>query len=367
MLKFPMEQIKTLKIDPAIIWQVLLTGALIFLAYTFSEVIIMFLIAFIIYAGLKPAVDWLQNKGLPRGLAISLIIIGLLLILIGGGVIITSQLALQLRALIGQLPEILQSFSNFIRTSLPGLAQVLPLDALSLETSKFLQQVINSEALNQFLTSGDLFGLVAKTVGAFGTAAGLILELFTILMVSVYLLARKQPIIDQVAWLIPNKWQVKAQRIAADTEVSLGSWMRGQVLLMVIIGVATYLILAIPGLFIPEYTLDNYALTIAIIAGILELLPNIGPAITLMITSVIALGTSGFGALIYVAISFLGLQNLESVLIVPAVMKRAVGIDPIVTILAIVGAFQVFGIVGAILVVPIVVIVKILLREAISE
>lgn len=362
-----MEQIKLIRIDSRIIWQVLLIAAIAYMAYTFTEVIIMFFIAFILYAGLKPAVEYLESKGLPRSVAILIIFITVLLLILVGGVLVTRQFVEQGKMLIEQLPNIVQSFATFVRNTFPALSSLLPLDALTSETSKFIQQIINSEALNQFLASGNLFALAARAVGIFGTAAGLLLELFTIVMVSVYLLARKQSPIDQLAWIIPKKWLTKSQRVYADTELSLGAWMRGQLLLMLIIGLATYLILFIPGLFIPTYKLDDYALPIAIFAGLLELLPTVGPAITLVLAGVLAVGTGGLAPFIYVLASFLALQNLESILIVPAVMKKAVGIDPIVTILAIVGAFSAFGIVGAILVVPVVVIIKILLREMASE
>jgi predicted PurR-regulated permease PerM len=133
---------------------------------------------------------------------------------------------------------------------------------------------------------------------------------------------------------------------------------------MLIIGIVTYLIIWVPSLFVQGYTLDEFALPIALVAGIFEFLPSIGPALTSILAGLIAFGTGGLGALVYVVISFAILQNLEAIFIVPMVMRKAVGIDPIVTILGILAALKLTGVLGAILVVPIIVVVKIAIVES---
>jgi predicted PurR-regulated permease PerM len=126
-------------------------------------------------------------------------------------------------------------------------------------------------------------------------------------------------------------------------------------------------LLIIPGFFDPHYTLDDFALPIALMAGLLEAIPNVGPAITLILTSILAIGTNGAGTVLYVAVSFTVLQNLEAVFIVPMVMKRAIGIDPILSILGIIAGFQVAGVVGAILAIPLIGIAQIMVVAAANE
>lgn len=355
------------EIRPQIILYVLLAIGLIALASLFSEVLLMFFIAFILSSGLRPAVDTLERRGVARGIGIALILIVLLIVIATSGVLITSQLTAQLRTLLEKLPLILANFASTLSATFPELATILPLNELAGEASGFVGRLLSSSNLQEFLTNGSLVSLIARAVSAFGTVAGLLVEAFTILMVMVYMLSRREKLHMPLLSYFPPKQAERVARVTTDVERSLGSWVRGQFLLMLIIGIATYLILVIPGIFDPGYVLDEYALTIAIIAGLLELLPTVGPAITLVVAAILAIGTSGAGALIYVVISFLALQNLESVLLVPQIMKRAVGLDPIITILGIIGAFQFGGIVAAILIVPIIATLKIIASELLEQ
>jgi predicted PurR-regulated permease PerM len=146
----------------------------------------------------------------------------------------------------------------------------------------------------------------------------------------------------------------------------LGSWLGGQLLLMLIIGVATYLIVLIPGLFSSSYTLDDYALPIAIVAALFEGVPNLGPFMTMVFAVVMALGSSGIGAVVYVIVTFSLLQTVEANLVVPQILRKSVGTDPILSIIAIIAGFELGGVVGALLVIPILVVAKVIFEELVN-
>ena len=150
----------------------------------------------------------------------------------------------------------------------------------------------------------------------------------------------------------------KIKSLLVRIENKLGAWLRGQLVLMLIIGVATYLGLILLGV--------DYALALAVIAGLLEIVPILGPiisAVPALIMGFVISPVTGFAVIgLYLLI-----QQLESNLIVPKVMQKAVGFNPLVTIIALMVGGQLMGIVGAILAVPIVIVavevVKFLVKE----
>jgi predicted PurR-regulated permease PerM len=287
-------------------------------------------------------------------------------LLVCSGILIANQLVAQVRLLIQELPTIFDSTIKFLQTQVPWIGSIIPLQSLQTELDSFATGLLQSETVSSAITSDNILTVVSRTIGAFGTVAGLLLQIFTTVMVSLYLVGRRESAHKRLLPFLDKPSAAKFDRIMDRIEVSLGSWVNGQLLLSLIIGVLTYVVMMIPGLFDPSYTLDNFALTVAIIAAIFELLPNIGPTITLILTSILAIGTGGVGGLIYIFITFLAIQNLEATFIVPAVMRRAVDLDPILTILSIIAGFQLAGIMGAVLAVPIVTIVKIIVTELVE-
>ena len=164
-----------------------------------------------------------------------------------------------------------------------------------------------------------------------------------------FLLERKS--IDKY---IPEKWQL----VISNIEFNLGSWLRGELLLMTVVGVMTYLGLLLLGV--------DSALPLAVLAGTLEIIPSFGPMISaipailvaLTINPIIAIGT---GALYW------GVQLIENNLLVPRVMANALGVSPAVVLLGLMIGFRLNGPVGAILAVPILVVIRVILTDIMDK
>jgi predicted PurR-regulated permease PerM len=151
----------------------------------------------------------------------------------------------------------------------------------------------------------------------------------------------------------------RSKKMFTHIEVALGSWVRGEALLMFTIGLMTFFGLTLMGI--------PYAIPLAIVAGLLEALPNLGPtiaAVPAVIVSLISISpiTALFTALLYWAI-----QALENNFIVPFVMKRTVGINPLTSIVLILIGFRFGGVIGALLVVPYYIVVRVVLKEFAPE
>ena len=135
---------------------------------------------------------------------------------------------------------------------------------------------------------------------------------------------------------------------------NLGLWLQGQLILMFVVGLAVWLGLWILGV--------KYSFVLGILAGLLEIVPVAGPIFSGIVGFLIASSQSwtlGF----YAAILFLVIQQLENHLLVPLVMRKTVGISPVVIVVAILAGFEIAGIIGIILAVPVAVIFQELITD----
>lgn len=324
-----------------------------------KAVFFMLFFAFILYSAFNPVVNKLQKRNLPRWFAIFCIYLMLF-------IIISFITVLGANVLIGQVQALSKDLDSIIISFLQALERIFPWLQNQVDYNDFVQS-LSSEGFHNILSSRNLFSAfgVLSSVGSVALAA------FAVIMVSVYMLGRKEKFYLGIIKYFPKNHHQDLAKLMKKIEVGLGSWFVGELILMLSVGFFTGVGVALPGLFFDSYTLDDYALPIALIAGLLEALPNLGPTITVIISAIIAIGsgdlTTAESTVTTLAqasyVSGLGLliQNLEAVFLVPAVMKKVVGVDPIVTILAIVGALGLFGIIGALIIVPIITTVQIII------
>jgi predicted PurR-regulated permease PerM len=151
--------------------------------------------------------------------------------------------------------------------------------------------------------------------------------------------------------------QERADRLSetlAKAELRMSSWFWGELTLMTVVGVLTYIGLLIIGV--------KYALPLAVLAGLLEVVPNIGPTISAVPTIIIGFGTSYFTGFSALALAII-VQQLENNLIVPMIMKRAVGLNPILTLLALLLGGRLGGVLGMLLAIPMVLFIETIVQE----
>ncbi len=331
----------------------------LYFVWQLKAVFFMLFFAFILYSAFNPVVNKLQKRNLPRWFAIFCIYLMLF-------IIISFITVLGANVLIGQVQALSKDLDSIIISFLQALERIFPWLQNQVDYNDFVQS-LSSEGFHNILSSRNLFSAfgVLSSVGSVALAA------FAVIMVSVYMLGRKEKFYLGIIKYFPKNHHQDLAKLMKKIEVGLGSWFVGELILMLSVGFFTGVGVALPGLFFDSYTLDDYALPIALIAGLLEALPNLGPTITVIISAIIAIGsgdlTTAESTVTTLAqasyVSGLGLliQNLEAVFLVPAVMKKVVGVDPIVTILAIVGALGLFGIIGALIIVPIITTVQIII------
>jgi len=312
---------------------ILFTAALVFAVWFLIQIkaiLTLLFISFILVSALHSPVDFLQKRRIPRVLAI------LILYLLVGGFfagavsLIVPPFIEQTKNLIEKFPLILAEIAKFITFS-----QISAQELVSRVTQEFGP------------LSTNFFKI---TLGFLSSIIGII----TLIVFTFYLLLEWPRVVSFIASAFSGKEEGRIKTLLNDIESGLGAWVRGEIILMVIIGILSYIGLTF--LQVP------YALSLAVWAGLLEIVPIIGPILSAVPAVLVALLVNPVLAIAVVALYFI-VQQLENHLIVPNVMKKAVGVNPLITILSLMIGAKLAGIAGAVLSVPLVVLIKIILKD----
>lgn len=290
------------------------------------------IIGMIFAAAIEPLVNRLRRRGLTRVQAILTVYIGILALLAFAALLIVPPLLNQASNLVDDVPNILQELRRQAADSPNGFINTTIWDAL----------LRAERAWNEFRAEPPIEGQQAVTLAS-STLSGL-LSIVTVLMVAFYWLTEKATIKRLLISVFPANRREAVAEIWETIEFKLGGWTRGQLLLCLIIGTLSttaYFLLDLP-----------FWLALGIFAGITEIVPFIGPIVGGGAAVTIALTDSWQKALIVLVFVVL-LQQLESALLVPRVMRHAVGMSPLTVILAVLIGGQIGGILGSILAIPV--------------
>ena len=308
-----------------IIFAVLFLISLWFLYYI-RDLILELFVALLIMAILNPLVTRLSKLKIPR--AISVFIAYLVVFGVFGA------------ALVGIIPPLVEQTTSFAN-NIPGYLS-------SLGIGVYINEQLTGELLSQL---GSIPGQLVKVgLSVFSNVFAVI----TVLIFAFYLLLARDKLDDQLGFLFGEERKREVARIMDLLESKLGGWARGQLTLMVLVGVSNYIGLMILGI--------PFALPLAILAGLLEIIPYLGPVVAAIPGIIIGLSISPLMGLAVAALAFL-IQQLENYLFVPKVMEKSVGVSPIITLLALAVGFRIAGVVGVVISVPVVLTVQVLLGK----
>lgn len=187
------------------------------------------------------------------------------------------------------------------------------------------------------------------------TTFGVLLKIIIWFFATFYLLLNGRQSVNYLYRFVPDDRVEQVNRLLGRIHIVLGRYLRGQLYLILIMSVASYILLRI--LHIP------YALPIAIGTGILEIVPFVGPIIATTIAALIALSTHGVGPMVAVIIGYLILREVEDQIVIPQVIGRVVHLDPVVTIFVVLAGERLAGIIGVLLAVPLAAAARVIIDE----
>ncbi|MCJ7805408.1 AI-2E family transporter [Patescibacteria group bacterium] len=303
---------------------------LLWFLYFIRDIILGLFVALLIMAILNPIVSKLYKFKIPRGFSVLVVYIAVLGIF---GLVIAAV-----------VPPLVEQTSSLV-SKLPIYISTLGID-----------RVVSREISAQFLSQiGSLPGQAVKIgFSIFSNILGVI----TVLIFAFYLLLVRDKIDDQLVFLFGENKKEKVGKTIDMLESRLGGWARAELALMLVIGVASFLGLTILGI--------PYALPLAILAGLLEIVPYFGPIISAIPAVIIGLSISPLMGLATVALALL-IHQSENYLFTPKIMEKSVGVNPIITLLALSIGFRLAGMAGAVISVPVVLTIHVLASQYIPS
>lgn len=302
---------------------------LLLLVWIVKDLVFSLIIAFIIVGALKPIITFFVNKGVPRLLVCIVVYLLFVFGIVSLFVLIVPPLVGEIAHFFRTLPYILQTISN-------NLPVTIPLDVVTQYIPNATTQVIDiikgifSNAF--FVTSTLFFGF--------------------------YMLMEENILKKTLSRFLDQKKVLMVVDIVEKAEKRMNAWFWGEILLMTVIGIMTFIGLSVTGM--------KYVLALSVLAGLLEVVPNIGPIISLVPAFLIGISHSYFLGFSMIALYFI-IQQLENHLIVPLVMKRAVGLSPIITLIMLVVGGKLAGILGVLLAVPTALLLETVLLEVLKN
>lgn len=300
------------------------------------EILLMILGIFIFVAAVNPTISKLQ-KYMSRTVAVTVFYIGIIFFAAFFLLILVPPLVTQVKILIRSFPTLLTNLQPY----LGGLE--------TNQHSGIIEQALNSLSNNLERLSNNLLQTIVTFFGGVAT-------LFTALVVSFYLLLEEKNAQEFFHQVLPqHRFEAVYDTVSKISE-RMGSWVRGQLLLMAIIGLANLLAYLVLGVPVP--------LPLALWAGLCEAIPYIGPILGFLPAALLALATGDvLQALLVVIVSIGIIQQLEGHIVVPKVMSKAVGLSPVLVIFSLLVGAKLFGLMGAIIAVPAAAIISVIVGE----
>lgn len=308
------------------------------LLYILKDVAVIFLFALIIASGISPFANWLDGKGFPRILGVLLlflVVVGLVITIFS---LVVPYLAQEASQLANALPKFVEKITNSLEAAQKGAPKYLD----------FLGEIQNVlDGLSSYFqqASQSVIGLVVSVFGG-------IFSFFAIVVISFYLSVTKKGIEVFIGSIIPERYEAYVLDLWKRSEIKVGRWLQGQMLLSLIVGVIVYVGLSLMGI--------KYALALAVLAMVFEIVPIVGPVLSAM--PAVFLGFMQSPALgLWLIVFYVVVQQLENHILVPLVIGKTTGLNPVVVIISLLVGAQLAGIPGMILAVPVAtVIVEIL-------
>ena len=318
-----------IEISPKTIFWVLGIGVLAVLVYMVRDIIAVLIFAIIIASALEPILGYAQRKKIPR--LLSLILIYLLFF-----IFFAALIYILLPLLLDQLRDFSQNYPTYFGKIEEAAGVITFLPGLSGNVHELLSQL--TEQIPSFTS------LISYASSIFGGVVSFIV----VLVVSFYLSLSRGALDDFLKSILPPQFEARAHGLWLRAQKKMGRWLHAQVLLSFIMATIVGLGLWILGV--------KYAFLLAIIAGVLEIVPIVGPIVAGGLATLLALSQSTILGL-WTLIFFIAAQQLENHILVPLLIKKLVGLNPVAVILAMLVGAKLGGILGLLLAVPIAAVV----------
>ena len=318
-----------IEISPKTMLWALLIGVLVVLLFMVRDILAVLIFAIIISSALEPLLQYSENKKIPR--LLSLIIIYLLFF-----VFFAALIYILLPLILDQLRDFSENYPTYFGKIEEAAGTITFLPGLSANLHDLLIQLTGQ--IPSFTS------LISYASSIFGG----VISFIVVLVVSFYLSLSRGALDDFLSSVMPPQFEVYAHGLWIRAQKKMGRWLQAQLLLSIFMAAVVGIGLWILGV--------KYAFLIAIVVGILEVVPFVGPIVAGGLATILALSQSAVLGL-WTLIFFIAVQQLENHILVPILIKKLVGLNPVAVILAILVGAKLGGILGILLAVPLAAVV----------
>ncbi len=321
----------TINVSTLTFVKVVLIGISAWFLWFIRDIVAMLFVALLLAALIDPLADWFARNKVPRAVAVVIVYLALGLVASIVTVLIVPVIIDQVTQLFGSGP----------------FATVLQEGVLKVRTLFDVQNFLASLLSGQSTSVTSVFSQVAGFLSGF-------VALFVVLVLAFYMIVEEDAARKLFRSFAPVEYQPFIAQMIAKMQTKIGAWLRGQLLLGLIVGVCLFVGLVILNV--------KYALLLAVLAGLFEIIPYVGPTLSLIPAVIIGFVQSPVKGLA-VLILYLVVQQLENHILVPKIMQKVTGLNPIVSIVALMVGVKLAGLVGAILSIPVATMVAVVLED----
>lgn len=309
-------------------------AVLVVALYYLLDVILVILAAVVIASAFEPIVRRLERRGIDHTLSVFLIYLLLSVVVIGVVVFMIPPVLREVAEFLGNLPRTI---------SIKELWS--PIDAVHVSSSEALgsQTIAIADFINGLQTI--VVGAGSDAFQTISTIFGGIVSFVLIFVMSFYLLVKKDGIDEFLRIVTPIRHHEYIIHLWKRSQRKMALWLQGQVILGLIVGVLVYVALTIVGI--------PHALLLALLAATFEIIPVFGPILASIPAALVAFSSFGIGTAVLILGLYIVIQQVENHLLYPLVVRKIVGVSPIVVIIAVLIGAKLAGILGALVAVPI--------------
>jgi predicted PurR-regulated permease PerM len=314
---------KILDISWGTIVKLSIAGLSIYLLYLIRDILIWFVFALIISILFEPAIEFLIKKRIPRIFAVVFVYFAIFGIL---GLLIYSIVPL----FISEIQQFSQFFGQYFDKISP------PLKSLGLSAFENLDSLIATLSSNLEKTTSNIFSAITSIFG------GIFSTIF-IISIAIFISLEEKLIEKTLGLLFPQKYEAFALSLWEKCRRKVSGWFLVKILGCIFVGVFSYIAFLVFSV--------KYPLGLALLAGIFNFIPIVGPIITgILLFIIVALDS--FARAIFVLIAFTIIQQLEGNIFVPLLSKKFIGLSPLLVLIALAVGGELWGIMGAVLAIP---------------
>jgi predicted PurR-regulated permease PerM len=320
---------------------VLGTVALLALVYLAWHVITWILIAVFLAIALDPAVGSIERYGLKRGYAAAVVFFVALAVIVGLGFLLVPPLVEQVRSFVAYVPKVVEDVT----------AGRGPLGFL--ETKYHIVDRVRDSLQKQ--GAGGVLGVTGTGLALARGVVTAVVGAVTIAFLTFFMLLDGRAFIDRFYNFLPENIRPRWQRVGTEIHKTVGGYVTGNVLISIIAAIAAAIVLFVLG--------SSYAIALAVVVGLLDLIPLAGATLAAVLVSVVVFVELGWVKGVIVIAFFIGYQQLENHLLQPIIYGRTVQLSPLVVLISVLIGAELAGILGALAAIPVAGIVQAIGRE----